>query len=148
MTVQLALYKGKGQIGNAAIRWWTGSQYSHCELVIDDRCYSSSVMDGGVRCKAVGSGKDQISLKPEHWDLVPLPWADAGKIIRYFARTEHYRYGWVSLITSQILNRNMSIPSTSFCSQWCAAALGVPDTAIYSPNSFGNLSRYINTLQV
>lgn len=33
MVAQLALYKGKGKIGNAFIRWWTGSQYSHCELV-------------------------------------------------------------------------------------------------------------------
>lgn len=34
MTVKLALYKGQGQLGNAVIRWWTRSEYSHCELVV------------------------------------------------------------------------------------------------------------------
>lgn len=64
--MQLALYKGKGLIGNALVRRWTRSPYSHCELVIGDYCYSSSLMDKGVRRK-------QIILKPEHWMLVPLP---------------------------------------------------------------------------
>lgn len=30
--VKLALYKGKGQIGNAIIRWWIRSPYNHCEI--------------------------------------------------------------------------------------------------------------------
>jgi hypothetical protein len=48
MSVQLALYKSHGNWVNRFIRWWTGSPYSHCELVINGTCYSSSVRDGGV----------------------------------------------------------------------------------------------------
>ena len=105
MTVRLALYKGRGNIGNATIRWWTGSIYSHCELVVDGWCYSSSVMDGVVRRRRVGPGADQISLG-EHWDLLELPWADADTVVEYFAATDDDRYGWPSLIMSQVFNRN------------------------------------------
>jgi hypothetical protein len=62
MTVKLALYKGRGGIANAVIRWWTGSIYSHCELVVDGLCYSSSVMDKGVRRKQIDLADGKIWL--------------------------------------------------------------------------------------
>jgi hypothetical protein len=71
--VRLAMYKGRGQIGNAFIRWWTGSQYSHCELVVSGWCYSSSMMDKGVRRKL-------INLDAAKWDLIDLHWADENRI--------------------------------------------------------------------
>lgn len=142
--VRLALYKGKGQIGNAAIRAWTGSVYSHCELVVGDRCYSSSIMDGGVRCKSVGPRPDQISLSPDHWDQVELPWADAARVIRHFKRTDHYRYGWFALITSQVLNRNMGTAGAAFCSAWCADALGLPTPLIYAPGALAEQCKFLN----
>ena len=51
MSVALALYKGKGELANSLIRWKSKSIYSHCELVVDGWMYSSTVRDGGVRCK-------------------------------------------------------------------------------------------------
>lgn len=143
MTVQLALYKGEGQIGNAFIRAWTNSKYSHCELVIDGWCYSSSVMDKGVRRKSVGDGEGQISLSPEKWDLIPLPWADAAQVLAYFAQTDHYRYGWPSLALSQLLNLNRPFAGAQFCSEWCAAALGLPAPSSLNPHTLGEWSIYI-----
>lgn len=35
MTIQLALRKHDTRIAARVIQWWTGSIYSHCELVID-----------------------------------------------------------------------------------------------------------------
>lgn len=136
MTVQLALYKGKGQIGNWAIRLWTGSEYSHCELVVDGWCYSSSVMDKGVRRK-------QIDLTDDKWDIVDLPWADAKRILAYFALTDHHTYGWPSLISSQLFNRNRSAADSQFCSEWCAAALSLPSPSSYSPPSLMKLCEFI-----
>ena len=52
MSVQLALYKARGNWINRFIRWWTSSQYSHCELVINGTCYSSSVRDGGCAARS------------------------------------------------------------------------------------------------
>lgn len=136
MSVQLALYKGKGQIGNALIRLWTGSEYSHCELVVDGNCYSSSVMDKGVRRK-------RIDLNSGHWDLIELPWASPDDVRRYFAATDSHRYGWPSLIASQLLNRNQVFKGAQFCSEWCAAAVGMPSPASYSPASLGELCGWL-----
>lgn len=144
MSVQLALYKGPGGFGNRAIRWWTRSPYSHCEIVVDGWCYSSSVMDKGVRRKRVGSGDDEISLGSEHWDLVPLPWADPAQVPAYFERTDPDHYGWSSLIASQLLNRNRQTEHAAFCSEWCAAAVGLPAPASYSPATLGQLCTWLN----
>lgn len=47
MTVQLALRKHDDRIGSRLICWWSGSIYSHCELVVAGVCYSSSILDRG-----------------------------------------------------------------------------------------------------
>ncbi|MDG9927413.1 MULTISPECIES: hypothetical protein [unclassified Pseudomonas] len=144
MGIQLALYKGQGDIGNAMIRWWTQSIYSHTELVVDGWCYSSSVMDKGVRKKRVGLGDDEISLSPDKWDLIDLPWADPVRVVEFFRATDHYRYGWPTLLASQVFNRNLQMPELAFCSEWDAAALGLPCPASYSPAMLGATCRWLN----
>jgi hypothetical protein len=120
------MYKGKGRLFNAAVRAWTGSQYSHCELVVGDWCYSSSLMDGGVRRK-------KIDLLDGKWNLFDLPGVSAESVEDYFLVTDHHRYGLLSLLTSQIFNRGQSMREAQFCSEWCANALGIPRGVIYSP---------------
>lgn len=133
--IYLALYKGKGLIGNALIRWWTRSPYSHCELVVDGVAYSSSLMDGGVRSKT-------IDFKPEHWDMVELPESMRQKVLDYYESTKGQRYSWLDLIRSQIFNGNSDEDGASFCSEWCAAALGLPNPATYSPQTLGDIVRW------
>ncbi len=135
---KLALYKGKGQIGNALVRAWKSSIYSHCELLIDEQCYSSTIMDGGVRRKA-------IALDPAKWDVVPLAWDAAPGVLRYFDATAGEPYSWLGLIASQVFATESDEPRASFCSEWCAAALGLPNPQIYSPGSLGELVRYLNS---
>ena len=136
MKVQLALYKGKGQIGNALIRWQTGSQYRHGELVINDKCYSSSLMDGGVR-------EQKIDLNSDNWDVIDLPSYLAPGVLEYFELTKGQKYGWLDLIRSQILNTASDEEGTSFCSEWCAKAIGIPSPTIYSPKTLHLLLLYL-----
>lgn len=143
MTVELALYKGEGQLGNAAIRLWTGRIHSHCELVVGDWCYSSSVMDKGVRRKQVGLGAEQISLSASNWDRILLPWADGDSIIQYFEATDGDTYGWPSLIFNQVFNRNIPTEHAAFCSEWDARALGLPNASIYNPGTLGDQCRWL-----
>jgi hypothetical protein len=139
MTVQLALYKGKGQIGNALIRWWTGSIYSHCELVVDGWCYSSSMMDKGVRRK-------RIDLADGKWDLVALGWVEGSSVVNYFADTDSDTYGWFSLVTGQLFNLNRDQQGAQFCSQWCAGAVGMPNSVTLNPDTLGKWCRYLGEL--
>jgi hypothetical protein len=138
-TVRLALRKHDSRLSAKAVQWWTGSIYSHCELVVGGLCYSSSVMDGGVRCKA-------IALDPAKWDVVELPWATADEVVGYFRDTDKHRYGWPSLITSQLLNLNRPAKNAQFCSEWCAAALKLPSPSSYSPASLGSLCGFMGDL--
>lgn len=140
MTVQLALRKHDTRLTARAIRWWTNSIYSHCEIVIDNMCYSSSAMDGGVRRK-------WIDLDPCKWDVIEIPWVNAGDVVRYFHETDPHRYGWLGLIVSQLLNLNRETKGAQFCSQWCAAAVRLPSPASYSPHTLGELCRFMNGMR-
>jgi hypothetical protein len=131
------MYKGKGTLANAGIRLWTGSQYSHCELVVDGWCYSSSVMDKGVRRKL-------IDLTSGSWDLVKLPWADPEYVRGYLNKTDEQSYGWGSLITSQLFNLGVSSNGAQFCSEWCAAALGIPNQSAYSPQTLLEVCEFVS----
>lgn len=137
--VRLALYKGKGKLANALIRLWTGSRYSHCEVVVDGWCYSSSVRDKGVRRKL-------IDFNSGNWDLIELPWADAEFVRHYLHLTDNQKYGWWALITSQFLNLGLSDPDSQFCSEWCANALRIPNPSAYSPQTLGELCAFANKL--
>ncbi len=137
-TVHLASYIGAGQIGNALVRRWTRGQESHCELLVDGRCMSSSVMDGGVRGKV-------IELKPENWIVEPVLWGNAGQVLSYFQITDGQRYGWLDLVRSQLLNRAKQEDGAAFCSGWAAAALGLPNSTIYSPHTLRQFNAWANS---
>jgi hypothetical protein len=134
--VKLALYKGKGKIGNAITRWWTGSIYSHCELVILDVCHSASFMDGGVRAKV-------IDLQSGNWDVIALPWVDAEQVLSFFRQTEGRAYDWLGLFRGQLFNRGERDGSKYFCSEWCTEAIGVPAAEMYSPARLGELCDFL-----
>lgn len=97
MTVAIAFYKGPPnplwrKVGHYAIRLWTWSKWSHAELVIDGWCYSSSVMDGGVRSK-------QIDLDSGHWDVVPIELDDMqiAKALLWFASHDGNSYDFQNI---------------------------------------------------
>lgn len=78
MKVQLALYKGPPSslmhnISHYTTRIFTWSKYSHAELVIDGKCYSSSARDGEVRSKI-------IDLSSGHWDVFDIYVSEQTKV--------------------------------------------------------------------
>ncbi|RZN59028.1 enoyl-CoA hydratase [Avibacterium paragallinarum] len=147
--VYLALYKGnrsgkgfavqKAKLGDWLTRKLTKGKYSHCEIAIETfeqwgqydwrkryQCYSSSIRDGGVRCK-------EINLDSGKWDLIALNGVDEYQIIRYFEQTKSKHYDWlgalgVVLFTPQSRDK-------FFCSEWCANAINGGDEGWrFSPN--------------
>ena len=139
MTVQLALRKNDTRIGARFIQWWSGSVYSHCELVVSGLCYSSSIMDKGVRAKV-------IELEPDKWDVIDLPWAEAAAVLEYFKATDRNTYGWFSMVVSQLFNRNQVDSDSQFCSEWCASALGLPNPSTYSPKTLAGTCLYMGQI--
>lgn len=125
MTVRLAMYKGQGTAFNGAVRWWTDSPYSHCELIVRGKCYSSSLRDGGVRGK-------EIDLDPEKWDIYDLPWADAETVLTWFALHDGDIYGVSDLVLCQMFGM-VRDGRGEFCSEACAKALGLRGATSKSP---------------
>lgn len=132
----IAFYKGEGLIGNKLIRLWTRSIYSHCELIVGEYSYSSSLMDGGVRRKA-------IVYNPENWDFVELGSEYDDMVLSYFEKTKHQSYSFTDLFLSQILNTVRDSGDSAFCSEWCAAAIGIPNPTLYSPKTLKSLAEYL-----
>ena len=137
MTVQLAMRKNDRRLTSRFVGWWTGSKYSHCELLIDGLCYSTSMMDKGVRRKL-------IDLNPRKWDVVDLHWASKEQALIYFEQTKHHSYGWAGLVINQLLNMGRSTEGAQFCSQWCANALTLPNPATLAPQPLLNLGLYLS----
>lgn len=138
MSVYLALYKGKGNWVNSLIRWKTESIYSHCELIVDNWMYSSTVGDNGVRSKIAHTPSSD-------WDLIPITFTNGECILKYYTKTKGNPYGWKDLAQGQLFNRPTADDKGDFCSEWCAKALGIPDAQHYDPARLGELVTWANS---
>ncbi len=96
--MQLALYKGPPSslihnISHYITRLGTWSKYSHAELVIDGRCYSSSARDGGVRRKV-------IDLSSGHWDVFDITSNEniKQKALQWFSSHDGQAYDYRNIV--------------------------------------------------
>lgn len=152
--IYLAFYKHKRSwrkepwkaLADAVTRCFTKGDYSHCELVIKRReftsgghyehdvvydCYSSSVQDGGVRCK-------QINVRDGKWDLVLLPNVAESQIKAYFNQTKGQAYDWWGALGVVLGIKEKR--SKYFCSEWCFNALmNSEDGWRFSPNQLATI---------
>ena len=146
--VYLALYKGRkdgrglkvwaDRFADWVVRTITRSPYSHCEIAIGYPggglfdCYSSSVRDGGERTKV-------MRLPREKWDLIPLPDDVFDKSIDLFVQTDGAAYDWPGALGAVLKSPHSK--RRWFCSEWCAAAIGLADAHNYTPASLAQAVR-------
>lgn len=148
--IYLAFYKNKRSwlkepikaLADAVTRFFTKGAYSHCELVIERMeftggghyehetvfdCYSSSVQDGGVRCKQI-----DVSDKTK-WDLVQIFDVSTDEIKAYFNRTQGKKYDWWGALGVVLGIKQKR--SKYFCSEWCFNAIfNTEEGWRFSPN--------------
>lgn len=125
---KLAMYKGRGNLFDAFIRFWDGGNYSHCELVFSNGlCASASFRDG-----------QQVRLKPiqfdeSRWDFLELPAELEVDAWKFFNETEGAKYdliGQIRFLVSPMRGQKKKY----WCSEWVAAALGLQEPYRYGPN--------------
>lgn len=126
--VRVAFYKGRTRIFNKGVSWWTRGPYSHCELIVGGKSYSSSFLDGGVRVK-------EIEYDPAHWDIVDVPWADAAAAVAWFEAHMGEGYDLVGLV-GFVFRRVEDDRGRYFCSEAVASSLGFVDCWRFDPNTF------------
>lgn len=127
--MQLAFYRGPAadkwhQLAHRAICLFTGSKYSHVELVINGTCCSSSARDGGVRIK-------QIDLTSGKWDVVTIS-GNEGDAWDWFVEMTGQKYDYAG-VARFILPFLPARSKQWFCSEAVAAALGLADPDLYTP---------------
>lgn len=157
--VYLALYRGRksgykpsallARFSDWLTRKLTKGQYSHCEIVVARRefirgghyesemvydCYSSSVRDGGVRCK-------RINVTDGKWDLLPLNISET-QVKTLFVKTEGRKYDWLGAVGVVLKSSHSS--SKYFCSEWCGKVLGLNEPWRFSPNDLAVIVQVIN----
>lgn len=142
--VYLALYKGRKRgktprelwqrLMDWAVRWATNGQYSHCEIAVKHRfaedyhCYSASLRDGGVRSKT-------MPLPADKWDLLEIRDVDAyNKVWALFQQTRGAKYDYCGALGLVLFVFMRQSAQRWFCSEWCAAALGMVEPERFSPN--------------
>lgn len=141
-SVRLALYKAPGDFYDKAIRLWTRSAYSHCELVLPDgRFVSSSPRDGGVRAK-------QIEQDGAVWDFLPVPWVNSAAVESFLKQEAGAGYDWAGIVGSQLLPLGIQSARRWFCSEYCGAVLGLDTPARYSPGGLAELVGWVNRVPV
>ncbi len=128
-------------IYSRAVRWWTRSTYSHCELVFSNgEAASASYMDGGVRFK-------QIDFDPEKWDFVPLPEALEAAARDWFVKYQGAPYDlWGNL--HFIISSVGDDEKKWFCSESLAAAVGLASPSRYSPGDLYPVFKRISELTI
>lgn len=136
MSIALAAYKPHrlSDVGGYAICAWTRKKYSHVEIMIDGRCYSSSLWDGGVRNK-------YIDVSADWWDVFPIEWATRDFALDVYSRYDGMGYGWLDLITQHILKLPITDPRP-VCSELAALMIGLPES-ISKSVSPGDLVDYV-----
>ena len=123
--MKIAFYKAEGTLFDKAIRFFTKSRYSHCELVINNICYSSSFRDNGVRAKA-------IYLNQDNWDVFDLHGYNEEKALAVFNNCNNQPYdliGVLRFLFGFLPNRELHW----HCSEICAYALGIDKSENYTP---------------
>ena len=150
LKIYLALYKGRrdgtgAQVWAARFTDWltrrlTRGQYSHCEIAValdgvQFECYSSSIRDGGVRCKT-------MTLPAAKWDLIELPDSSGSlktNLAAVFAQTQGQRYDLPGALGVVFKTRQRS--GRWFCSEWCGQVLGLSEPWRFSPNDLAVIAR-------
>lgn len=132
MTFRAAFYKGTRSglngIYSIAVRCWTRTPYSHCELQFSDGMSgSASFQDAGVRLK-------HIDYNPDKWDFIDLPIEWEESIRKKFNSKVGLSYdllGNFGFIFPALNNRD----DRYFCSEIVAECLGLEKPELFSPGT-------------
>lgn len=139
MRVFVAFFAGENDRWDRIVRWWTGSKFTHTELVMPD-----AVSWIGIS-PFTGTGislKKRNSITPEthmsgKWKYLAFDCTSAQveRLRDFFARTRGCSYDWFGMIASQLTPWRIKTPGKWYCSEWVAHALtfaGIIDSDKFS----------------
>lgn len=120
--IKVAFFKGdKKVLHHRFIRWWTGSIYSHAELLLDE--------DTWVSISPFLYSKVEARIKTYYdksdWDFISFNISDAQLYAMkdFIAETTDEGYDWVGMLLSQVGPFIIRSRNRWYCSSWIAHCL-------------------------
>ena len=138
-TMHLAFYKGRpsenrdASLVDKIVCFFTGSRYSHLELVYDyssvteiGYCGSSSPRDGGIRTT-------RIEFNPKHWEIFKFETdVSQSHVMEWFGTRTGAKYDWLGAI-GVVFPFVRQRKQRWFCSEAIATCLGLEGARKMSP---------------
>jgi hypothetical protein len=125
--------KGSSWIGQV-ICWFKGWNYWHEEIVFPvciGKPWSNKVVTSDPS-KGVSSREARYS-HPDRWQFIDVPKytiKDLDALWRHFKRHEGQKYGWLDIITTQILFWKINNKKQWFCDEICRHLLCIKPEAV------------------
>ena len=124
MDIWIALYKGKGTFVNYIVRKWTKSQYSHAELILEDKKTWIGISPY-INAEVV---KRQVEdYNPAKWDFYKINITEEQhkSIIDFYDLTKGTKDDWIGMLLSQFLPFRIKQENKWYCSEWILYALRI-----------------------
>jgi len=120
--IQIAFYKSSLGWRNKFIRWWTGSDYVHAEIVLPDGSILGISPEDTSR---VRRKTEDFNNKPDSWSFIDIDVTPEQfkLILCFFEMTHGMKYDWFGMIMSHITSYYIKHDQKWYCSQWIACAL-------------------------
>mgnify|MGYP003661981497 FL=1 len=124
MNIWIALYKGKGNFINSVVRYWTKSQYSHAELILNDKATWIGI---SPFIKSKITDRKNIDYNETNWDFYKIPTTaeQHESILEFYDITRGASYDWAGMILSQFLPYTIKREGKWYCSEWILYALRI-----------------------
>lgn len=124
--VAFAFYIGKKGLYNKLLSLFM--QIKHVELVVNNLCYSSSSMDGGVRRKS-------INIRNGNWKVIPIICDNESEIIKFYQQTNKRKYDHVAAVLNHLFRFSIDVFKKRYtCSEWCIRAYNKASDTSLNPN--------------
>lgn len=133
----LAFYKKPKTIFEKIIKFFTKSDYVHCEVAsvkLSNSFYGySSEPFVGVRSKWIDYTSDE-------WDFLPLPKEfNAETLKAFYDKTKHSKYDYLGVLGFVFGTKHN--PKRWFCSEWCSEYLGIKESYKITPHVLYNIAK-------
>jgi len=121
--ITVAFYKGEGLSRDRIVRGWTGSPYSHVELIMPNGTMTGITPPDYpvIRTKSISG------IQKTDWDFIDISVTEQQLISlrRFIDSTKGQGYDWFGMIVSHLTPFKVRIPNKWYCSEWVAYALSV-----------------------
>lgn len=124
----IAFKKCENNFLEKCIKYFTKSNYVHCELV---SCFCSDTFYGYSAFPGEGVRSKYIKYDPKVWEFINLKDIKTQDVKKFYEKTKGKKYDYLGVLG--FVFGNPDNPNRYFCSEWCAKALGFNNPSRISP---------------